>query len=136
MGTATIVVGDQRVDVQASERDRSLLVPVDEFEAATGWELRDEGLCHGDICVPVRDRDALVVDGAIDLTSFAAALHRPLAFEPDPPIAVLGDAPDALSNAMQSLTAPPFTLPDLDGKPVSLADFAGRKKLLLAWSSW
>jgi hypothetical protein len=29
-----------------------------------------------------------------------------------------------------------FTLPDLDGKPVSLSAFRGRKVLLFAWASW
>ena len=32
--------------------------------------------------------------------------------------------------------APPFTLPDLDGRPVSLADFAGRVVLVDFWATW
>jgi len=32
-----------------------------------------------------------------------------------------------MTKLMQGLPAPPFTLPDQDGKPVSLADMAGRK---------
>jgi len=64
------------------------------------------------------------------------ALRRPVAFEPAAAIAVLADAPEDLAAAIAEGTAPAFTLPDLDGKPVSLADFAGKKKLLFAWSSW
>jgi peroxiredoxin len=37
---------------------------------------------------------------------------------------------------MATLDAPNFTLPDINGKMVSLSDFAKRKKLILAWSSW
>jgi len=32
--------------------------------------------------------------------------------------------------------APEFSLPDLEGRDVALRDFAGRKRLLLAWASW
>jgi hypothetical protein len=131
-----IVVGDRELEVEAQQRDGTLLVAPHDVMHATGWELRDEGLCHGDVCVPVRDRDALVVDGDIDLMGFAAALRRPLALERDPPVAVLGDGPDELGQSMASLAAPPFTLPDLDGKSVTLSAFAGRKKLLVAWASW
>lgn len=32
--------------------------------------------------------------------------------------------------------APPFTLPDLAGKPQSLADFKGKVVLLFFWATW
>lgn len=36
----------------------------------------------------------------------------------------------------EAVPAPPFTLPDLDGRPVSLADFAGRVVLVDFWATW
>jgi hypothetical protein len=134
--TATIVDDDHEVTVHATRHDDTLLVAVDDLAGATGWTLKPEGLCRDEVCVPVRDRAALVHDDRIDLRGFAAALGRPLALEPAAALAVLGEAPDAVGTQLASLTAPPFTLPDLDGNPVALSDFAGRKRLLVAWASW
>lgn len=33
-------------------------------------------------------------------------------------------------------TLPAITLPDLDGNPVALEQFRGRKLLLFMWASW
>lgn len=32
--------------------------------------------------------------------------------------------------------APDFTLPSLDGRNVSLSDFAGKRLILFMWASW
>jgi hypothetical protein len=134
--TATLVDCDRVTVVHATRADDTLLVDADDLARATGWTLKPEGLCRDDVCVPVRDRAALAHDRGIDVQAFAAALGRPVALEPAAAMAVIGDAPDAMGAQLASLTAPPFTLPDLDGNPVSLADFAGRKRLLIAWASW
>jgi peroxiredoxin len=37
---------------------------------------------------------------------------------------------------MQSLEAPDFTLPDLEGRPHALRDYRGKKVFLVSWASW
>jgi len=133
---ATLLDDDRAVEVRATPRADTFFVPADELERATGWALKPEGLCRADVCVPVRDRDALVADDGLDLRMFAGTLGRPVALEPDAGIAVLGEAPTTLRGDLDSLVAPAFTLPDLDGRSVSLSDFDGRKRLLFAWASW
>jgi hypothetical protein len=133
---ATIVDNDRATVVHATRDDDTLLVEADDLARATGWTLKPEGLCRDSVCVPVRDRGALARETRIDLRAFAAALCRPLALEPAAALAVLGEGTDTVGAQLASLTAPPFTLPDLDGHPVALADFAGRKRLLIAWASW
>jgi hypothetical protein len=134
MSTVTIIDLDRATDVPAEVTASSFLIEPAAVEQATGWELRPEGLCRGDVCVPVFDRVALVSDGLVDLAGLARALRRPLAIEPEAGFAVLGEATD--ETAEPGLDAPTFTLPDLDGNPVSLADFPAKKKLLVAWASW
>ena len=132
----TIVDGPDVTRVDGDTTSTTVLLAPDALEAATGWDLRPEGLCRGDVCVPRRDGDGLLVDDKIDLAAFAALLQRPLAFDADAGIAVLADAPEQHAAAFDARVAPPWTLPDLDGNLVSSSDFSGRKKLLVAWASW
>src|SRR5580765_3022339 len=123
----TIVDGPDVSRVEGDASATTVLLAPDALEAATGWDLRSEGLCRGDVCVPRRDGDGLVVDDKIDLAAFAALLQRPLAYDADAAIAVLADAPDDYAAAFDARVAPAWTLPDLDGNLVSSSDFAGRK---------
>ena len=137
-----VVIDDHEVEVTAELEDGRVLLDKVALAAATGWELKDVGLCRGDVCVPTRIRPDLVdAAGRVDLAVFADLLRRPVAVEvgdvADGPVAVvLGEAADDRAAAMRSLDAPDFTLPDLDGAPVSLSQFRGRKVLVHAWASW
>lgn len=121
---------DARVDA-----GRVSLAP-DAVEEALGWALKSEGLCRGDVCVPVRDRDALLPGGRIDLAAFAAALGRPLALDAEAGAAALGTASAERAARMATLEAPDFALPDLEGRAHRLSDHRGRKVLLVAYASW
>ncbi len=134
--TPVTVVSDHETTVDGFRRDDVLLIPEDALTAATGWELKTQGLCQDDVCVPVRDRAALGPAGLIDTAAFGAALRRPIAVDAEHGLAVIGTAASEASETMRSLDAPDFTLPDLYGNDVSLRDFAGRKRLLVAFASW
>jgi len=107
----------------------------DALVRATGWQLKPEGLCRDEVCVPVRDRAALVERG-IDLAAFAATLGRPLALDLAEGAAALGTAAADRSAALTSLEAPDFSLPDLAGRPHTLSEHRGKKALLIAYASW
>jgi hypothetical protein len=136
LGTVTVVDGDRVVEVLGDARSDTVLLDPPMLEPAVGWELKPEGLCRGNVCTQVRDPDALHVDGRISLRAVADSLRRPFALAEDPAIAVLGESAEALDPGLLDHRAPPFTLPDIEGRDVSLEDFAGRKRMLLAWSSW
>ena len=134
----TVVTADGTSEVAAAiEGERLLLDPAALLEA-TGWELKPEGLCRDELCVPVRPSDGVDVDGRVDLGAMAAVMRRPLATELDGgvAVAVLGEAAADRAAARASAVAPPFELETVDGGRVSLDQFAGRKRLLHAWASW
>ena len=112
-------------------------VTVSDFETISGWDLRPEGLCNGDACVPVRDRSALEPEaGVIDVAVAAAVLDRPVVADDDAGVVAVGASRDSRRRALADRQAPGFTLPDLDGNPHSLADLQGRATVLVTFSSW
>jgi hypothetical protein len=71
-----------------------------------------------------------------ELLKRAEAAGRPVAFDPDERAAYLGVTARARAEALASLEAPDFTLPDLDGRLHSLSEHRGKKVLLVAYASW
>lgn len=110
-------------------------ISADALEAALGWDLQPEGLCRGVVCVPV-DQSALVREDGLDLHVLADALQRPLVTDEKHAVAALGASHHDRAEALASLQAPDFTLPDLDGNLHSLSDQRGKKVLLVAYASW
>lgn len=111
-------------------------VGVAELATATGWQLKPEGLCRGEVCVPVRDRAALVVDDSVSIEALGAALHRPVVVDLDAGVAAIGRDPVAVTADLRDRRAPDFTLPTLSGEQFSLSSVGRRKKVLIAWASW
>jgi hypothetical protein len=122
--------------VAASADGARIRVDPASLAQATGWSLRPEGLCRGDVCVPVRDPAALDSGGRIDLEAFAAALGRPLALDAEAGAAALGVAAGERATQLSTLEAPDFELPDLEGKLHRLSEHRGKKVLLIAYASW
>lgn len=133
---ATVINDTQHVEVDAALDDRWLM-GADAFEGLTGWTLKPEGMCRGDVCAPIYRKDVVLADGGlIDLVEVAPVIGLAAVADPRRGVAAVTASAAARAESMTSLEAPAFTLPDMRGDPVSLHDFARRKVLLLAWSSW
>ncbi len=124
------------VDAEFDEGRGTFLIDPDDLRATLGWELKPSGLCRDDTCVPVRDMDALRIGGLLDLVAVADAVRQPLVADVGAGIVAVALPAELRRAALGDLDAPPFTLPDLDGTPHELAEWSGRKKLLVTFSSW
>lgn len=105
-------------------------VPVEEFERVAGWQVKPEGLCRGERCVPFRSTDPEVVE----LAAVAEALAMPLVHDARHGLWALGA--EAGGRALRSAVAPELELPDFRGGSFRLSSLRGAKVLLVAWASW
>jgi AhpC/TSA family protein len=138
--TTTIIYADKPVSVEnARAEGDDLWMPMHELRDATGWELKAQGLCRGERCVPVPPgrRDQFLRSGdLVNLAALARQVGQPVVHDDSHALWFFGESGDTRRENLASLRAPDFTLPDMDGKLHSLSDYRGRKVLLLSWASW
>lgn len=107
-------------------------VVVDDVPAAIGWELKPEGLCRDDACIPVRGD----LGSPPDLLKVAELLGQRVVVDADRGVVAISVDEHTRRRTVSSGEAVPFALPDLDGTARSLTEWAGKKKLLVCWASW
>ena len=109
-----------------------LTVSAAELESRTGWAVKPEGLCKGEVCVPAPE--AVLDDGRLDVSVAAEKLGMPIVHDEGSGIYAVG--PEGLGHSLTTATAPELELPTVDGDPFALSSLRGRKVLLVAWASW
>lgn len=132
----TLIDDGRALDVPATFGGDTVRLTPGDLEAALGWQLKPEGLCRAAQCLPTRGHDGLVTADGVDLPRFAALVDRPLALDAAERTAYLGVSAGERAARLESLEAPDFTLPDLDGRPHALSGYRGKKVFLVAYASW
>ena len=119
-----------------------LWITTGDLARATRFVIKPQGVCRDELCFPLpkaRQAEFISKRGSVtwfNLSEFARLIKQPFAFDQKNGVWYFG-ARDAEQNSyLASLEAPNFTLPDLNGKMHSLADFRGKKVLLVTWASW
>ena len=107
-------------------------VTTEQLHQGTGWELKPEGACKDDRCIPLVD--LAVRDGKIDVADFASRLAMPVAHDHKHGLWALG--PESGGRVLTSAQFPHLVLSDFDGNPFDLGTLRGRKVLLVAWASY
>ena len=112
-----------------------LLVDADEFATRTGWAIKPEGACKGDVCVPLPDT-VRGPGGRVDASVLAERLGMALVRHDDQALWSLGPETAVTGRALTTATAPDLTLPDVNGRPFTLSSLRGQKVVMVAWGSW
>ena len=134
-----IICGEKTTrGVAADNRNNGLWLGAADLERVSGWTLKPEGFCKGEVCVPVPpSRAAEFVSGqSYNLAALAGLLGRPVVADTVNHVWCTGEASGERRRALQSLEAPDFTLPDLAGRMHSLSDYRGKRVFLVSWASW
>jgi len=140
---ATVIHDDQPLHFErALAESNALWLDAAELKRLAGWELKPEGMCRGELCVPIppgrQSEFASKRDGAsmLNFSALADLMSKPWAGDAKNRVWYFGAEAAERGNALRTLEAPDFELPDLDGKMHRLSDYRGRKVFLLAWASW
>lgn len=127
---------------QAITTDNDLWLKLPDLAASTGWELKPEGVCRDDVCIPISagESEKLLLDNAgqrwFNVAKFARDIRQPCAYDAQYHVWSFGPPPYEWQSRVASTVAPNFTLPDFQGKLHSLSDYRGKKVLLATWASW
>ena len=124
------------------EDSDTLWIASDELEGATGFELKSEGACLGDVCLPIRqdgDNELFKTQGGkrwVNVSLLAAKLNQPFLVDREEGVWSFGALPSMRASTLESAVAPDFAIADRSGKTIRLSDYRGKKVLLVTWASW
>jgi hypothetical protein len=106
----------------------SLDITAADFQAGTGWEIKPEGACKGEVCVPL---------GGGDFDLETAANRLGMALVADEPRGRWALGPEAIGDrALTTADAPELILNDLDGNEFRLSSLRGQKVLVVSWAPY
>ena len=137
---ATVLYAGRTVtDVETLSDPTDLWVSTADLTRINGFELKPEGACLEEICIPVKPGDSTMVverDGAswFNVSELARKLGQAYVHESE--VWSFSEVPALQQNYYQSAIAPDFELQDREGNTIRLSDFRGKKVLLITWASW
>jgi hypothetical protein len=126
------------ITLSAAGKGDGLLVKAEDLTRINGFELKQEGACYADICVPVPKELLIEQDGTewFDLTAFADLIGQPYVADLEARVWSFAEIPAKRESMMVDAMAPDFEVVDREGRVVRMADLKGKKALIVTWSSW
>jgi hypothetical protein len=126
----------------SSESTKDFWVTLKDLTRATRFVVKPQGICRDELCFPIpkgKKTEFVSKRGPVtwfNLSEFARLVRQPVAADEKNGVWYFGKREDERGTYLASLEAPNFTLPDISGHTHSLADFRGKKVLLVTWASW
>ena len=130
------VLADSVISVAGKWRDGVPFIDAGDVELIFGWEVKSEGLCKNDACIPLPNQHGIEDEGHLHLGQVAKLIGHPTLIDSETQTVVIGQPSAVRSSALKDRIAPDFKLPDIHGIDRALSDWAGKKRLLVAFSSW
>jgi len=106
----------------------SLDITAAEFAAGTGWDIKPQGACKAEVCVPL---------GGGDFDVASAAERLGMAVVPANNGGLWSVGPESLGDrALATAQAPELVLNDLDGTEFRLSSLRGQKVVIVSWAPY
>ena len=131
--SATVLYGDRTVALDKTRMERDdLWVRATDLPRINEFELKPQGACRVDICIPIPK--TLKQGEWFNLTGFSRKIGQ--AYVGDSSVWSFGEVPGVRRGFLNSRIAPDFAVPDRKGRVIHLSDFKGKKVLVVTWASW
>ena len=137
-----IVDGNAAAVYRALPHGEDVWLPLGDLLSATSWEVKPEGVCRGETCVPLSSsqRAAMLREEQastwFNFSEFARLIEAPVAVDREARTWYFGPPGWEWKSWSEGRAAPDLTAPDLTGQLHSLHELLGRKVFLLFWASW
>jgi hypothetical protein len=137
-GSATVLYQGRKITLSETGSGDGLLISPEDLPSVNGFELKPQGACYADMCVPLNEH-LLVEQGGkqwFDLAAFADLLGQPYVVDKDANVWSFAEIPARRESMMVDGMAPDFDVVDRAGKVIRMTDLKGLKALIVTWSSW
>jgi hypothetical protein len=136
---ATVLFDDRVVPLSRVSNDPrgakdELWVRRRDLRLINDFEVKPQGACRADLCVPI-PKEMLRGD-FFNITAFAKKVRQPVVVDHDARVWSFGEIQALRGSFLESRQAPDITVPDRQGRPVTLSRFRGKKLLVVTWASW
>ena len=137
-GSVTVLYQGRAITLSETGKGDNLLIKPEDLALINGFELKPEGACYADMCIPLNDKLLLTHEGEqwFDLTVFADLLGQAYVVDREAGVWSFAEIPAKRRNMMVDAMAPDFEVNDRKGNVVRMADLKGKKALIVTWSSW
>ena len=137
-GFATVIYQGKAIQVVSAGSSDTLLIQTDDLKRINGFEIKPEGACYQDLCIPLTDALLVEKDNKqwFNLIAFAELLEQPYVADYESQVFSFAEIPAKREHSLLNAMAPDIELTDRQGNVFSLADLKGKKALIVTWSSW
>lgn len=137
--SATTVLSEDRAVrlervLSDSKTPNALWVRKVDLPKVNGFELKPQGACRADVCIPI-PKDLLRGE-YFNLTAFSGKVGQLVVHDPTERVWSFSEIPIFRGAFLESRMAPDFAVPDRKGRIVRLSEFRGKKVLVVTWASW
>jgi hypothetical protein len=137
-GSATVLYQGRTIILSEIASGDGLLINPDDLPRVNGFELKPQGACYAELCVPMNDDLLVEEDGRqwFNLEAFADLLGQPYVADKDGKVWSFAEMPTKSQSTLVDGMAPDFEVTDRAGKVIRMTDLKGKKALIVTWSSW
>jgi hypothetical protein len=137
-GSATVLYQGRKITLSEIASGDGLLISPEDLPRVNGFELKAQGACYADMCIPMNDQLLVEQDGKqwFDLAAFADLLGQPYVVDKDANVWSFAEIPARREGMLVDGMAPDFEVIDRAGKVIRMTDLKGKKALIVTWSSW